>query len=178
MQIPTLTTARLTLRAFRESDLDALAAMQADPEVMRHLGVGPSAGKPRTRDESWTGMAVLMGQWLLKGYGSFALEENATGQFIGRAGILHLAGWPEPELAYALVRSAWHKGYAEEACRAALAWAFPATGAERIVSYIKPDNVPSARLAERLGAVNEGMGEILGSPCQVWVHRRVPTALA
>ena len=115
MQIPTLTTERLTLRAFRESDLDAYAAMQADPEVMRHLGVGPNAGMPRTREESWTSMAVMLGQWALKGYGTFALEETATGTFIGRAGILHLAGWPEPELAYALARHAWHKGFAEEA---------------------------------------------------------------
>ncbi len=178
MQIPTLTTQRLTLRGFRESDLDAYAAMQADPEVMRHLGVGADAGRPRTRDESWTSMAVMMGQWALKGYGTFALEETATGTFLGRAGILHLAGWPEPELAYALARQAWHKGYAEEACRTALAWAFTVTGAERIVSYIKPGNAPSARLAGRLGAVNEGMGELLGVPCEVWVHRPVPTAVA
>jgi RimJ/RimL family protein N-acetyltransferase len=178
MTVPVLTTARLTLRGFRESDLDAYAAMQADPEVMRHLGAGPAAGKPRTRDETWTGMALLMGQWALKGYGSFALEETATGRFVGRAGILHLAGWPEPELAYALAREAWGRGLAEEACRTILPWAFRATGAERIVSYVKPGNERSARLLARLGAVREGMGELLGVPCEVWVHREVPRAIA
>jgi RimJ/RimL family protein N-acetyltransferase len=178
MIVPTLTTERLLLRAFRQSDLDAFAAMQADEEVMRHLSVGASAGKPRTRIETWANMAQLMGQWALKGYGSFAVEERATGRFIGRAGILHPEGWAEPELAYALAREAWHRGYAEEACRTILHWAFGATGAERIVSYIKPGNTPSARLAARLGAVNEGMGEVMGVPCEVWVHRPVPSALA
>jgi len=178
MPVPVLTTARLTLRGFRESDLDAYAAIQADPEVMRHLGVGAAAGKPRTRDESWTGMALMMGQWALKGYGSFALEETASGRLVGRAGILHLAGWPEPELAYALAREAWGRGLAAEACRAILPWAFRATGAERIVSYVRPGNERSARLLARLGAVREGMGELLGVPCEVWVHREAPRAVA
>lgn len=121
--VPRLLTGRLVLRGFAEADLDAYAAMQADPEVMRHLGVGPSAGRPRTREESWTGMAVLMGQWALKGYGMFTVEERATGRFLGRAGILHLAGWPEPELAYALARAAWGRGFATG--RAAPRWTGP-----------------------------------------------------
>jgi RimJ/RimL family protein N-acetyltransferase len=138
MLVPVLTTARLTLRGFCESDLGDYAALQADPEVMRHLGAGARAGRTRTRDESWTDMALMLGQWALKGYGSFALEETASGRFVGRAGILHLPGWPEPELAFALVRSAWGQGFAEEACRAILPWAFSITGAERLVSSIKP----------------------------------------
>ncbi|WP_202614718.1 GNAT family N-acetyltransferase [Elioraea sp. Yellowstone] len=176
--VPRLLTGRLVLRGFAEADLDAYAAMQADPEVMRHLGVGPSAGRPRTREESWTGMAVLMGQWALKGYGMFTVEERATGRFLGRAGILHLAGWPEPELAYALARAAWGRGFATEACRAALDWAWTHVPAQRIVSFVKPGNIASERVAARLGAVREGPCELLGVPCDLWVHRRVPTALA
>lgn len=176
--VPRLVTARLLLRGFTEADLDAYAAMQADTEVMRHLGAGPGAGKPRTREESWTGMAVLMGQWALKGYGTFALEERATGRFIGRAGILHLAGWPEPELAYALARHAWGQGFATEACRAALDWAWTHVPAERIVSFIKPGNAASERVAARLGGVREGPFDLLGVACDLWVYRRVPTALA
>jgi len=178
MPVPVLTTGRLTLRGFRQSDLDAFAAMQADAEVMRFLGTGATAGRPRTRDESWTSMALFMGQWALKGYGSFAVEERATGGFIGRAGILHLAGWPEPELAFAFARAAWGRGLAGEACRAILPWAFAATGAERIVSYVKPENARSARLLSRLGAVREGPGEVLGVACDIWLHRPVPSGLA
>lgn len=176
--VPRLLTERLVLRGFTEADLDAYAAIQADPEVMRHLGVGPSAGKPRTREETWTGMALLMGQWALKGYGTFALEERASGRFIGRAGILHLAGWPEPELAYVLARPAWGKGYATEACQAALAWAWRHLPAERIVSFIKPGNTASERVAARLGAVREGPAVLLGVPCDLWAHRRIPAGLA
>jgi RimJ/RimL family protein N-acetyltransferase len=176
--VPRLVTGRLVLRGFTEADLDAYAAMQADPEVMRHLGVGPAAGKPRTREESWTGMALLMGQWALKGYGTFAVEDRATGRFLGRAGILDLAGWPEPELAYAFARDAWGQGYATEACRAALDWAWRHMAAERIVSFIKPGNAASERVAARLGAVREGPTELLGVACDLWVHRRVPIGLA
>jgi len=178
MLVPVLTTARLTLRGFCESDLGDYAALQADPEVMRHLGAGGRAGRTRTRDESWTDMALMLRQWALKGYGSFALEETASGRFVGRAGILHLPGWPEPELAFALVRSAWGQGFAEEACRAILPWAFSITGAERLVSSIKPGNLRSARLLARLGAVREGMGELKGEPCEVWVHEGLPRAVA
>ncbi|WP_439578114.1 GNAT family N-acetyltransferase [Elioraea sp.] len=176
--VPRLVTDRLVLRGFTEADLDAYAAMQADPEVMRHLGVGPAAGKPRSRAESWTGMALLMGQWALKGYGCFALEERASGRFLGRAGILHLAGWPEPELAYALTRPAWGRGLATEASRAALDWAWAHVPTERVVSFIKPGNTASERVAARLGGVREGPTELLGVPCDLWVYRRVPTALA
>jgi RimJ/RimL family protein N-acetyltransferase len=176
--VPRLVTDRLVLRGFTEADLDAYAAMQADPAVTRHLGTGPAAGRPRTRAETWTGMAVLMGQWALKGYGVFAVEERATGRFLGRAGILHLAGWPEPELAYALVRAAWGRGFATEACRAALAWAWTRLPAERIVSFIQPGNIASERVAARLGAVREGPGVLLGVPCDVWVHQRLPSGLA
>jgi RimJ/RimL family protein N-acetyltransferase len=107
MAIPVLTTERLALRGFRESDLDTVAAMESDPEVVRFLGTGAEAGRPRSRAESWTTMALMMGQWALKGYGSFAVEHGGTGAVIGRAGLLHLAGWPEPELAFAFARPAW-----------------------------------------------------------------------
>jgi len=173
--IPTLETPRLRLRAFRDSDLDAFAAMQADPEVMRFLGL---TGATRSRAESWTGMAVAMGQWVLKGFGMWVWEERATGRFVGRGGILDLFGWPQPELAYALARSEWGQGYAQEACRAALDWGFATLGRESFASFIKPGNEPSRRTAEKLGAVHEGMTELMGVPCELWVHRHVRSALA
>jgi RimJ/RimL family protein N-acetyltransferase len=173
--VPTLETPRLILRAFRESDLDALSAMQADPEVMRFLG---TTGATRTRAECWTGMAVAMGQWGLRNCGMWAWEERATGRFVGRGGILDLYGWPEPELAYALVHEAWGKGLAREAGHAALRWGFSALGRDRFASFIKPGNVASQRTAQALGAEFEGMTELLGVVCEHWVHRASPTRLA
>lgn len=173
--IPTLETERLVLRAFRESDLPALAAMQADPEVMRFLG---ASGAPRNRSDSWVGMAALMGQWALKGYGVWAWEERATQRFVGRGGILDFEGWPEPEIAYALDRPFWGRGYAQEACRAALDWGFTNLGRDRFASFIKPANTASKRVAGALGATFDGMTELLGTPCEQWVHRRRRIALA
>jgi RimJ/RimL family protein N-acetyltransferase len=173
--IPTLETERLILRAFRQTDLDALAAMQSDPEVMRFLG---ATGAPRDRYDSWVGMAALMGQWALKGFGIWAWEERATGRFVGRGGLLEFEGWPEPELAYALDRPFWGQGFAREAGRAALDWGFATLGRDRFASFIKPANTASKRTAAGLGATFEGMTELLGTPCELWVHRRQPIAFA
>jgi hypothetical protein len=62
MNIPTLATARLQLRAFRTGDLDACAAIVGDPEVMRHIGCGGAAG----RDVAWRQMAMFLGGWALR----------------------------------------------------------------------------------------------------------------
>ncbi|UPY38341.1 GNAT family N-acetyltransferase [Sediminicoccus sp. KRV36] len=160
--VPVLTTARLTLRGFTEADLDAFAAMQADAEVMRHLGTGQT----RSRAETWQGMAGFMGQWALRGHGLWALEHQ--GRFIGRAGILNPEGWPAPELAYALARPAWGQGLAFEAAEAALRWARAALPQRRIVSYIRPANGASRRLAARLGGVQGEALELLGAAAECW----------
>ncbi|MQC17679.1 MAG: N-acetyltransferase [Chloroflexi bacterium] len=146
--IPILRTERLVLRAFTADDLDAYAAMQANPEVMRYLGVGET----RTRGETWAAIAGGLGQWALRGYGSFAVEESATGQFVGRAGILHPYDWPGPELAYALDQPFWGRGYATEACREVLAWARSEAHLGELVSFIYPENEASKAVVRRLGA--------------------------
>lgn len=156
-EIPTLRTERLVLRAFRAADLDALAAMQANAEVRRFLGTGNLL----TRDETWTLMERVLGQWLLRGYGIFAVE--AEGCCAGWAGVLHPVEWPEPELAYSLDQPFWGRGLATEAARAARDWAFATHGFTRLASFIRPDNARSIRVAQKLGAVREGMVELRGT---------------
>jgi len=168
-EIPTLNSERLTLRAFRPGDIDAWATMEADPEVRRYRG-----NNPRTREQAWSAMETNLGQWALRGYGAFALELRADGSFIGIAGVLHPADWPEPELAYSLAREFWGQGLAAEAALAARAWAFRQHGFPRLASFILPDNVRSIRVAERLGAEYEGMTEIREFQVQWWVHRPQP----
>ncbi|WP_424812580.1 GNAT family N-acetyltransferase [Roseococcus sp. YIM B11640] len=165
MPVPVLRTARLRLRGFTEADLDAFAAMQADPAFMRFLGVGPAAGQPRTRIETWISMATQMGQWELRGCGFWAIEYQ--GRFIGRAGILHPEGWPMPELAYGIAPVEWGKGFAFEAASAVLEWARGALPAPP-VSFIHPDNAPSRRLATRLGGAQDGMIELMGVRAELW----------
>lgn len=168
MTIPLLLTERLRLRAIEASDLDAFAAMHANPEVMRFLG----AGRPRTREETWDTMAAMRGQWALRGYGVFALERREAPGFIGRAGILHPGAWPEPELAYGLDQPWWGKGLALEAAVAIRNWAFASFPFPRMISYVRPANVRSVGILKALGARLESESELLGGPAQIWVHPR------
>ena len=170
--IPTLRTKRLLLRAFTADDLDAYAAMQANPEVMRYLGVGET----RTRGETWAAIAGGLGQWALRGYGSFAVEESATGQFVGRAGILHPYDWPGPELAYALDQPFWGRGYATEACRTVLHWARTEARLGELVSFIYPANEASKAVVRRLGAERGPDVTLMGIPGLECWHHRAPAA--
>jgi RimJ/RimL family protein N-acetyltransferase len=169
--VPALRTERLVLRAFTEADLDDFAAMQADPAFMRHLGIGDSAGKPRTRAETWAGMATQLGQWALRGCGLWAIEHE--GRFIGRAGILYPEGWPMPELAYGIAPAEWGRGLAFEAASAVLGWA-RGNLPEPVVSFIHPENLRSQRLAARLGAARDGMIDLMGVQAQLWRYPAVP----
>lgn len=166
--IPTLLTPRLTLRALRPEDLDAFAAMQANPEVMKTLGTGVT----RTRAETWDGMARMLGQWALRGYGMFAVVENASGRFIGRAGILHPYEWEGPELAYGFDQPYWGRGYATEAATILHRWAFIQKQMPSLVSYVKPGNEGSRRVLEKLGASHVGMTTLFGTvEAELWQHR-------
>jgi Acetyltransferase (GNAT) domain len=82
-EVPTITTARLRLRAFRASDLDAYSAMQANPEVMRYMVMGRAAMPA----EVWRTMLMSLGSWALRGYGMWACEKIEGDVFIGSAGI-------------------------------------------------------------------------------------------
>jgi RimJ/RimL family protein N-acetyltransferase len=102
MPIPTITTGRLTLRAFHASDWDDLAVMNADPLGRQWLG-----GTILSRSQTWTQMEVILGQWALRGYGMFAVEVG--GCLAGRVGLLHPVDWPETELAWTMATPFWGK---------------------------------------------------------------------
>ena len=104
LQIPTLITERLRLRAFRGGDFEDYAALRSDREVLRYLDCGP---EPWDRGRSWRHMAFLMGHWQLAGCGMWALEQRETGAFLGFAGFAAPTGWPGFELAWTLARRWW-----------------------------------------------------------------------
>ena len=167
-EIPTLTTERLRLRAFAAGDLDAYAAMQANPEVMRHLLTGRTA----TRVEAWRTMATFLRAWVLRGQGMWAVERREDGAFIGSVGIFEPLDWPEPEIAYSLDRPFWGQGFATEAAGAARDWLFAHFPLARAASFIRPENAASIRVAERLGALREGTIALRGATFEHWVHHR------
>jgi RimJ/RimL family protein N-acetyltransferase len=170
--VPTLTTERLRLRAWRERDLEAYAAMCADEEVMRHIGAGGAVAS----DVAWRHMALFLGEWALHGHGMWALESRADGRLLGRVGFLDPPGWPGCELAWLLARDAWGQGYAFEAASAARDFGRDALGLARLVSLIRPGNTRSIRLAEKLGARAGNGGapiSFMGSPSLLYEHPAV-----
>ena len=166
--VPPLATERLLLRGFEARDFDAYAEMMADPEVARFL----SDGKPLSRPDAWRQLAMFAGHWVLRGFGVWAVEERATGEFIGRVGCMQPEGWPGFELAYTLARPAWGRGYAREAAAAGLAYARETLGRESIISIIRPANAPSIRVATALGATRDGTVEFFGSPADIYRYPR------
>ncbi len=162
-------TERLRLRGWQQSDFEAYAAYYANEETARYVG------GQMTRDKAWRHFATVVGHWSLKGFGLWAVEEKAGGQFVGCVGLWQPEGWPELELGYWLAASAQGKGYATEAAVRSRRFAFEEMGATTLVSYIDPRNEPSIRVAERLGARLEETIELLdlGTHC---VYRHPPPA--
>lgn len=158
-------TDRLVLRVLAERDYDDYAALLADPESFRYSERGPMSG-----DEAWTRLLRQVGHWALKGYGLFAVEEKATGRFVGEAGLgdfrrrLGEDFDPWPEAAWTIHPAAWGRGYATEAAAAALAWIEGKTGAARSVCLIHAANAPSLRVAAKLGYAPFGERVYRGYP--------------
>jgi RimJ/RimL family protein N-acetyltransferase len=149
---PRIETPRLILRRHETQDFEPYTAMWADPGVVRHIG-----GVSFTREQSWTRFMRQAGIWHFMGFGFFAIEEKATGAFIGEAGFHELRRDLSPsiegtlEAGWAFVRQAQGKGYATEAVGAALDWAASAFAAMKATCIIEPDNVASQRVAAKLG---------------------------
>jgi len=164
----TLETERLRLRLFEERDVEAFAAMYADAETMRYIG----EGKVLTRSETWRSIAMLLGHWMLRGYGMWAAELKDTGEVIGRIGCHNPEGWPGFELGWIIARPHWSRGYATEGARAALSHATGALARARVISLIRPENTASIRVAEKLGFRRDGVVELLGATALVYANRR------
>jgi RimJ/RimL family protein N-acetyltransferase len=166
MDIPTLTTERLVLRPFRLHDLDAYAAMNADPTAMRYIG------EVQDRAAAFRSLCAALGHWHLRGFGPWAIEERATGAFVGRAGLVHFEPWTDVEVAYALVPSAWGKGYAGEVAARSLRFAHEVVGARGVASHILAGNAAAIRVAERLGARYSGDADVQveATPIRIYVY--------
>jgi RimJ/RimL family protein N-acetyltransferase len=152
---PVLHTARLTLRRPTPADLDGFAAMNADPEVMRYIGTG----KTRTREQTRNSLERATADWDEKGYGLFSIDLRGD-----RAPEDTFVGWvtlteplfvpqllPAVEIGWRLLRTRWGHGYATEAARATMRFAFEDLGLDHLVSIRHPDNHASRRVMEKLG---------------------------
>jgi RimJ/RimL family protein N-acetyltransferase len=174
---PTLETARLRLRGHRIEDLGPCAAMWGDPEVTRHIG-----GQPFSTEGCWAKLLRYVGHWTLLGFGYWAIEERATGRFVGEVGFADFKREVTPslnrvpELGWVLTRSAWGKGMATEAALAALGWGDVHFRGAHTVCLIDPNNAPSIRVAEKCGFVATREQHVYkGEP--VLLFRRDPGSL-
>jgi len=148
---PTLTTKRLVVRGFVDDDLEPLAAMNADPEVMRYLG------GVRSREWSAASIERCRRQWRELGFGRFAIEEAASHWFVGWVTLepAELAGYADDvEIGWRLVRASWGRGIATEAAMTVLAWAFASLPVDRILAVADTQNAPSVSVMKRLGMVH------------------------
>jgi RimJ/RimL family protein N-acetyltransferase len=150
----TIRTDRLIMRRWRDSDLEPFAELNGDAETMRYF--------PYTLDRAGSdALAELIEQrFELNGYGMWALEVAASGQFIGFTGLNPIpegapgAGGPGAggiEIGWRLARAGWHQGYATEAARAALGVAFDGVGLAEVWSFTSVLNEPSQAVMRRIG---------------------------
>lgn len=145
MPIPTMETARLILRAPAAGDFPVYRAFYGDAEASAFYG-GPLA--PAL---AWRKLAFDIGHWALRGFGMWSVVERASGTMIGGCGLVHPEGWPRHELTWWIVPAARRRGYALEASRAAIGWAYDALGWSVVETHMNDANLAARALAQRLG---------------------------
>lgn len=144
--MPQIETDRLLLRMFSEDDLDNLARIYADPDVMRYL-----SGHPLTREEAAGWLNYFLKGWEEYGFGWWALILKENNQLIGHCGLQFIHVTPEVEVTYGLAKEYWRKGLASEAARVCLRYGFEELKLDRIYALADPGNTGSHRVMERVG---------------------------
>lgn len=178
-----LETERLILRPFSANDVDVFATFYADPEVTRYLGVG----KTLSREETQASVDRMVRSWDVDGLGQFAVERKDDGELVGRCGFLvwdvatltptteaEATRPTELELGYAFGRSFWGQGYATEAAMAVRDHALGPMGRSRLIAFIRPENLRSRRVAEKLGMRHERDLTLMELPAQLFALGKTP----
>ena len=140
-------TERLALRELLPSDLDFVASMLADPETMRFYP------RPYTREESAAWIDRQRRRYASDGHALWLVTLRESCEPVGQVGLVrqHVDGVAEDEVGYLIARRHWRQGYAAEAACATRDHAFQRLGRRRVISLIRPENVPSQGVARKLG---------------------------
>ena len=149
--VGSVTTARLEGRRLSAGDFETLCSLHRDSSVMATLGGVRSDERTRVYlDEN-------LAHWDRHGHGLWIFHDRVSGQFVGRGGLrrVTIEGAPEIEVAYALVHTAWGKGFATEIARASVETGFRQLGLTNLVAFTEPDNRASRRVMEKVGLVYE-----------------------
>jgi ribosomal-protein-alanine N-acetyltransferase len=144
---PVLETPRLLLRQLRIGDLDAMRSYLGDPKTMLHYPA------PFSREFVQEGIRKNLARYEEYGYGLLGVVLKQSGQLIGDCGLVwqDLDTGAELEVGYHFRRDHWNHGYATEAARACIEFAFEHTNVDHVISLIRPENLASSRVAEKNG---------------------------
>lgn len=166
MQVPVeLESQRLLLRQFQHEDWPAMHAHYSDLACTQF-----TFRRALSEGESWRAMASMLGHWVLRGYGPYALQEKATGQVIGATGLWYPNDWPEPEIKWALTRAYWGKGFASEAVRRVQAMVNDNLPELPLISFIHSENTPSIQLALAVGTTLDKTVPFRGDTWHIYRH--------
>jgi RimJ/RimL family protein N-acetyltransferase len=152
---PIRSTARLALREFTRDDVDALQALDADPNVMRFLGGVRENGRQLAIEAI---DRILARYVATPGLGVWRASRRDTGAFIGWISLKHAGESPDIEIGYRLRADAWGMGFATELAQAMVARGFDELGLERIIGVTHPENYASQRVLQKVGMRDEGWG--------------------
>ena len=171
-------TERLLLRPPEDGDVAAVYRFVADPEVMRWIG---DYGRTGTYADAVERVDRYRRAWATDGFGHLMVVPKDSGDAVGRVGILvwdprtwqhgtrrEIGEAAELELGWTLERGAWGRGFATEAAAAVAEWAFAELQPSRLISLIRPDNVRSLRVAQKLGEHYEHDVTVDGAAVQLW----------
>ncbi|MDH3493054.1 MAG: GNAT family N-acetyltransferase [Acidobacteriota bacterium] len=147
------TTERLTIRPFEDSDLDDVFAMRSDPEIMRFIR---DPQNKRSDAQRW--MEMISSKWNINGIGFGAVVDRESQRFAGWCGLWKLKETNEIEVGYAVRKEFWGKGYATEAARRMLGYAFDEIELNRVVAVAYPENMASINVMKKLGMACVGRG--------------------
>ncbi|MEM8980508.1 MAG: GNAT family N-acetyltransferase [Pseudomonadota bacterium] len=137
---------RLIFRAFQEDrDFEAYAKFYASDQTKYY-------GGPLDRSLAWRAAAAMMGHWVIRGFGAWAVEEKATGDFCGIIGLWQPESWPEREITWSIVTEKQGQGFAYEGALRARKYAYETLGWDGVHSCISDGNTASIGLAEKLNA--------------------------
>jgi [ribosomal protein S5]-alanine N-acetyltransferase len=161
-----LETERFTLRHLAPGDLDDLALILTDPETMKYYA------RPFTLEESKEWIAQNLKRYETDGFGLWAIVSKESGEFLGDCGPVRrmVDGREEVEIGWQVKRRHWRKGIASEAGAACRDYAFGPIGLTRVISLIRPENVPSRGVAEKIGMSVEKEIDYKGMAHYVYVR--------
>ncbi|WP_299773606.1 GNAT family N-acetyltransferase [uncultured Pseudoteredinibacter sp.] len=158
-------TERLILRQFKDEDWKDLHEYYSSEEATRY-----TVGRAFSEGESWRIMSAMLGHWILRDYGPYALEEKSSSKVIGTAGFWCPNDWPSPEIKWALAPAYWGKGYASEAARALQKIGKEYLPEISLISLIAKENQASIKLALAVGACFDREIDFRGGKWDIYRH--------